>query len=492
MYFPRNCYLYQWNAVRGRSRMLRYCEGQEGHLGAIHKMKWCVLTVNFVAASMLSGCASSVGSAKIYLHDEARLTSATAAKSAFAKVTADGSGLWGTMQSNLELSQKQEVAARKTAADLYLTAVIQNVHTRSWSEIRECANDESNCAASLCPDPRGQLTVDCSDQQALAAAAARIKKLATEIETLGNSPNSVIEGKAPPTTAPSKQLQDLINTPATEVKKLEEKANAIIAEAEGKLEKISDNIAFGPLRDLIAILRKAKDVDLIHEFGIEKLSKATDTPLPKDLSDALKTYTGEDIKTAGALIDFLAASDTSLHEIRLSLLREAEQTAVEYQQAELELKRSEIEIWKRRARVLGAKQEARTSLATMNKETYPSDKTVYQTLQDLSNKPRSAGAIRMGDRTTMVSASGYLATYVNIKGFLGAADEDAKNDLIGLEHRRSIARSAVAARARERMIGKGLDGIVVFEQGGITPQQIANLLSALQVTGISLIAAGVH
>jgi hypothetical protein len=59
-----------------------------------------------------------------------------------------------------------------------------------------------------------------------------------------------------------------------------------------------------------------------------------------------------------------------------------------------------------------------------------------------------------------------------------------------IEHQYSIQESAENAKRHEALIARGLEGVQSYEQAGITPDQIANLIRAAQAAELSFIAAG--
>jgi hypothetical protein len=76
--------------------------------------------------------------------------------------------------------------------------------------------------------------------------------------------------------------------------------------------------------------------------------------------------------------------------------------------------------------------------------------------------------------------------------------DDPQSDNLGLlvrlsrlEHERSIQLSMVNAAEQEAVIGRGLQALDTYHQGGITSEQTANLIRALQTAALAWIGAGV-
>jgi len=59
-----------------------------------------------------------------------------------------------------------------------------------------------------------------------------------------------------------------------------------------------------------------------------------------------------------------------------------------------------------------------------------------------------------------------------------------------MQHRHSIRISAENGKEHEALIARGLVGLQSYQENGITPEQVANLIRAAQTAAISIIAAG--
>ncbi len=61
-----------------------------------------------------------------------------------------------------------------------------------------------------------------------------------------------------------------------------------------------------------------------------------------------------------------------------------------------------------------------------------------------------------------------------------------------LKHKYSIQVSVINAMEHEALIGRGLQGLVTYHEGGLKPETIANLLRAAQMVAVAVISAGVN
>ena len=71
------------------------------------------------------------------------------------------------------------------------------------------------------------------------------------------------------------------------------------------------------------------------------------------------------------------------------------------------------------------------------------------------------------------------------------ADKPLQLRLAMLDHCYSIQLSAINARQHEALIGRGLQGLSAYHQGGLKPETVANFLRAAQAIGLGVIGAGV-
>ena len=85
-----------------------------------------------------------------------------------------------------------------------------------------------------------------------------------------------------------------------------------------------------------------------------------------------------------------------------------------------------------------------------------------------------------------------LAYYSIARVLNTARRDDLRVRLAVLEHEYEIRLAQVNAREREAVIGRGLEGLVAYHSGGLTAEDVANLLRAAQTAGLAAIGAGVN
>ena len=80
-----------------------------------------------------------------------------------------------------------------------------------------------------------------------------------------------------------------------------------------------------------------------------------------------------------------------------------------------------------------------------------------------------------------------VIAYVQLSGSLSALSDMLTNDLAVLDHRERMRLDEIATSAQARLATLGLQGVASFAEGGITEEQIANWLRALEVIGVGVI-----
>ncbi len=85
-----------------------------------------------------------------------------------------------------------------------------------------------------------------------------------------------------------------------------------------------------------------------------------------------------------------------------------------------------------------------------------------------------------------------LEWYAVALSFDRAAIDELSRKPASLEHEHSIRISRINASEREALLARGLQSLERYHSGGITPEQIANLLQAAEAAGIGVIGARLH
>ncbi len=108
--------------------------------------------------------------------------------------------------------------------------------------------------------------------------------------------------------------------------------------------------------------------------------------------------------------------------------------------------------------------------------------SVRETIEKLRRRGRDA----RGDLSGTYSA---LAQYANAILAERPVRQGFDNEVGELLVDQELARADVALREREAVIGRGLEGLVAFHEGGIDADDVRNLIGVAQAVGIFAIAA---
>lgn len=122
----------------------------------------------------------------------------------------------------------------------------------------------------------------------------------------------------------------------------------------------------------------------------------------------------------------------------------------------------------------------------------PPNEQVLPSLNAMENARRSAdpNSVKRGDGGIRRAARALAAYLISTTLDESAALElDARR--AALEHEYTIRQSQLNASEREAVIGRGLGALVTYQEGGIKPEQVAQIIQAAQAVGIAFIAAGV-
>ncbi len=100
---------------------------------------------------------------------------------------------------------------------------------------------------------------------------------------------------------------------------------------------------------------------------------------------------------------------------------------------------------------------------------------------------------RSQSRQTQLEVCGQVLEWYSVAVSLDrAAIDELSRRPASLEHEHSIRISRINASEREALLARGLQSLERYHSGGITPEQIANLLQAAEAAGLGVIGARLH
>lgn len=432
-------------------------------------------------AILLAGCSSSASSqALVYLHDgdvEERLKTA---KQKFANVTSDSRGIWANMRANLNTAAAVEASALSQAANTARLTALQNIENWSWPEIRLVA-ETAEGEASTDFDTLATAVLN------IAAEIARLRQVVRE------DPGGDLEDDQA-ATLDADIVADLqaLSPAADDALDYLKKAQEFIAKAQNdvlpKLDKYADA---EDLNSVLDVLRRINDLDQIDDLQslLEGVSEPESIELPARLAEAIRDHLGMEITTVGELMALAGEEDTGLKEISLTLLSEGMRTASEMRRVQFETLVERLRLANLRIAIVSKRLEVATDLR-VRAEHFGSAKAVASLEADIIEFKNAAdGDKRQQAREKFEDKVFALTEYVELIGTLDSWDRITTNSVALAHHRERIARAEVAATAYERLVDLGLEGAIVFAEGGITEEQIANWIRAAQTAGIAVIAA---
>jgi hypothetical protein len=124
---------------------------------------------------------------------------------------------------------------------------------------------------------------------------------------------------------------------------------------------------------------------------------------------------------------------------------------------------------------------------------FSAQKTPLETI-NYFRKPFARNDDALGRADAIKAALGIVAVYA-----VSATIDDPTNNKLELdarlastEHDYSIRTSAINAAEQEALIGRGLQALVAYHAGGITAEEMANLIGAAQTIALAVIGVGVN
>jgi hypothetical protein len=164
------------------------------------------------------------------------------------------------------------------------------------------------------------------------------------------------------------------------------------------------------------------------------------------------------------------------------------QKQLERAKLEVTYLQEEIAVAKEKQRMLTDNESidiptALTNLSDRSTELVPSDE-VLSTLEHLRPTQRNAGAIK--------DAFSIIATYASIECLNESRWNESETRAAFVEHEHSIKLSAINAAEHEALISRGLQALVIYHNGGLTEERIANFLRIAQTAAMAYIGAQVN
>lgn len=445
-----------------------------------------LLGYGLVSALVVSGAGCSTPP---YAHDEAVHARLKSAKANFSKATNDNAGIWTTVRENLDKAAAIEARAIQQAQETRFKTSLANAQGWDWS--------------TLIADAR---TAKADAEKELKDVQDKMAQLTAEIDTLEKEAGSETAVATPENTDLSADLRAALNSAsewADKAKDVQDKLPKYLDKAEKQIvPKLKAFVDADGLATAVDALRKATDSDLIADVqaalktagGLSGDAEArAKVALPAKFSEAMKKYTGLDIKSVGELEQLATLKDSGIREIALSAEQEHRRTLAQLRRARMEAAAEKLRLYAVHLAILGESVKSADRLAGLSDEEAEelglTGNVVASLEGDVLAFASSRNAQDRGDRRDSLEEKlSRLTSHAERIGTISRWSVLQRHQLAVLDSRESAQREQIAAESRERLVALGLDGAIAFAEGGITEEQVANWLRAAQTVAVTFIA----
>lgn len=394
-----------------------------------------------IGALLLSACAVPT-----HFHDKKSAALATQLQTEFAAYQADQGALYSTMAANVAAFEKEEDAMLLRFAGNYEDALLTKAPTMTWGQLWGRIEKQKKDLNSLSTKAADQIRADLLTQQLDAANVESFGKAVGKLRLK----KKALEEEASKWDAMIANLQKAISElPGTladlnSQKKGMDKISEVLSGSELNLGSFKDKL----LGDIQATFADAPGITVrILELGLDltELKKAVAERRVLAAQERLKVY--EDFVVAMSVADTLLNNAGS----KKGLIHDDDQTLASH--------------------------------------------SVIRIIQDFKNE--RAGEIKLGKLGEHITESqnNVHAAIIVPRLVLSAEYLVKRQDslvtlrLARLKHLESISQSAIGDRANQAVISSGIDSLVAYHKGGITEEDIGNLIRAAQGLALFIIAS---
>jgi hypothetical protein len=413
----------------------------------------------------------SVGCGRIYLHSPKSQATAESALKDFQSFREKSGNPYSAMLKNLEKANVATADAQSGAAERRATGYALGLPYKEWGELKTELDNELRA-------------VEKADGSAAAKITELVKDLGQAQDTQGDAQQKLKVAK--------KALAAQFNKNQRWVAQQALFKHAIQKIAEQSTREKSELTP----KDMTGSVREILDVEVsvLEQSAtgdVKVVTKKIGTVLHGSLPPEWKGLPEAVRALAGIALD--PASSPGIAVTILGL-------AVDLADAEFRRAQIRVAILERKARVLGG----------LTRNLADSKRLLGQAIGDLSALPpgeRVLASIEARRRPTspppgtpvtspeqaivgLAARLEVLARAALPSTILASERLRLEVELAAIDHEYSIRLSAVNAQAHEALIGRGLEGLAAYHRGGITPQEIANLIHAAQAVAVGVIAGG--
>lgn len=394
--------------------------------------------------TLLSGC--------VHLHNEGDARQAAAAAQQFRQFQTNAGGVYGVMLANHQRAELAVSARIAAAADQDFQARAGGVTSKTWGRIRDELQKATEALQGASNTVAGEFTRFVGQISGTRAALTSDKEAAAALKA---------EREAAEKAALQWQARWVFFRGALEIFAFSGGTNSMdrrfLDEARRDIEhRAVGNTTVGEiLKAGIADLERLRVSGLMKAYTLDLFDPAAAPGLKVQLLGL-----GEDLARAGI----------ERSKVRLDYLNSVSNVFSGWNQA-LELQANHLKLSQNPLHTLLSSHAA---LA---------DTRVLTTLEQFRAQPRP---------TDLEVCGQTLEWYTVALSLDPAAINEFARRPASLEHEYSIQISRINAIEREALLARGLQSLERYHSGGITPEQIANLLQAAEAAGVGVIGARIR
>jgi len=392
---------------------------------------------------MLTGCQgiNAYNPAGLYIHNEERAKLSQEAQDSFDTYRKGSLNVFDQMQSNLNVSGKFWTDSTNIATSLQSDVFIQALPLYTWQEflspekfLKKIGNTNKEINSVYL---ESKANLDTQNDASLKSLKDAVAKLGVNKEELKDR-KSVI-----------KSLNNKLKEQETENEKYQEN----IRDFRKAIINLAKNGADMSVDDLAKSVLVNQNLDLSKGPGF----KTTLISLALDLAEAERDRTSTEIDFLQNVINNATEQQSIVKEAD-EILKEAAGDYIDFP------KPGGLKNFNEKQRI--------TNTIVKVLEQYHAATSVGARLEQYSNLQ------------TILEVIGNIAV---VESIYNPELKELEQELVALEHYRSIQVSRINASAREDIISRGLESLAIYHAGGIRPEEIAQFIYAVAlVTAVAL------
>ncbi|MDB6027380.1 MAG: hypothetical protein JWM68_3603 [Verrucomicrobiales bacterium] len=409
-----------------------------------------------------------------HLHDDSRHAIVDKAKVQAAALVKAEQHAFDVMSSNLSIMSINEANTFKRLDADVIAVQTRTASRMKWSDLRQQATIGASGSSPLTQDLENRVNnlVDDITKELVSAEVAK--------------------GKAKHTLDAADAELDLAKAKATKWNKqiavlekiIELTPSLVTASTNGQIKSLDDFSA-----KVTEITKLGKDAQVIYSDADGNSVTNDFVSAAATLADpgqALDKGDSEAGKLLASVRNVFTPQAPGVVVTAASLAKDLAEARQHRVMAHIDMLTQRIDLAKRaQAAVAQAREFAQQMSCIGDTTKFPNDKSIGETLLELSKDPLKAEDLAKGLRGAQY--------YVAITAALTLQAKAAEREVYRLQHLDSIQQSKIAAMEHEALVSRGVEALAIYHEGGVKPEEIADLaFRAAQLGFLSWIGAGVH